>query len=46
MLASGDVRELPVAPRPLDSVPCRRWVPGLLRGAAMPLARWADRLRG
>jgi len=46
MLATGDVRELPVAPRPLESVPFRRLVPGLLRGAAMPLARWADRLRG
>jgi glycine/D-amino acid oxidase-like deaminating enzyme len=44
MLATGDARELPLAPVPLQSVPLRRFLPALLRDVAMPLARTLDGL--
>ena len=46
MLATGDARELPVAPIALESVPLRWFVPAVLRGAAMPIARLVDRFLG
>jgi glycine/D-amino acid oxidase-like deaminating enzyme len=45
ILAGGDWRESPIAPRRLTSVAMLRLVPALLRDIAVPLARWRDRRR-